>query len=144
MLSLRGSVELAPGAKLLTDDVDQVLKHLVRGGDDLGRSGIGPLGRDQVRELGGQVALATFPNPDGLNSVSGDAYSVSLASGTYNLKTPGEGGAGSIDPSSLEASTVDLSTEFASLITTQRAYSASSKIITTADQMMQDLINIIR
>jgi flagellar hook protein FlgE len=91
-----------------------------------------------------QVAIATFPNPDGLNSVSGDAYSVSLASGTYNLKAPGSGGAGTISPSTLEASTVDLSSEFASLITTQRAYSASSKIITTADQMLQELINIIR
>ncbi len=91
-----------------------------------------------------QVAVATFPNPDGLNSVSGDAYSVSLNSGTYNLKTPGAGGAGSISTSTLEASTVDLSAEFSSLITTQRAYSASSKIITTADQMLQDLINIIR
>jgi flagellar hook protein FlgE len=96
-----------------------------------------------TREIA-QVALATFPNPDGLNAVSGDAYSVSLASGTYNLKTPGSGGAGSLQSSSLEASTVDLSTEFSNLITTQQAYSASSKIITTADQMMQDLINIIR
>ncbi len=69
---------------------------------------------------------------------------MSLQSGTYNLKAPGTGGAGSISPDSLEASTVDLSTEFSNLITTQRAYSASSKIITTADQMMQDLINIIR
>ena len=91
-----------------------------------------------------QVAVATFPSPDGLSPVSGDAYRVSLASGTYNLKPPGSGGAGSISPSSLEASTVDLSSEFSGLITTQRAYSASSKIITTADQMLQDLINIIR
>jgi flagellar hook protein FlgE len=91
-----------------------------------------------------QVAVATFPSPDGLSAVSGDAYRVSLASGTYNLKPPGSGGAGSISPSTLEASTVDLSSEFSGLITTQRAYSASSKIITTADQMLQDLINIIR
>jgi flagellar hook protein FlgE len=91
-----------------------------------------------------QVAIATFPNPDGLSPVSGDAYRVSLASGTYNLKPPGSGGAGSVSPSSLEASTVDLSQEFSNLITTQQAYSASSKIITTSDQMMQDLINIIR
>ena len=91
-----------------------------------------------------QVAVATFPNPDGLSPVSGDAYRVSLQSGTYNLKPPGSGGAGTISPSSLEASTVDLSQEFSNLITTQQAYSASSKIITTADQMMQDLINVIR
>jgi flagellar hook protein FlgE len=91
-----------------------------------------------------QIAVATFVNPDGLVPVTGNGYRTSLASGPYNLKTPGSGGAGSISPSTLEASTVDLSTEFTGLITTQRAYSASSKIITTADQMLQELISIIR
>lgn len=91
-----------------------------------------------------QVAIATFPNPDGLRTVTGNSYRVSLESGTYNFKTPGTGGAGLIAPSSLESSTVDLSSEFTGLITTQRAYSASSKIITTADQMLEELINIKR
>lgn len=91
-----------------------------------------------------QVAIATFPNPDGLSAVTGDAFRVTQSSGTYNLKSPGTGGAGLIAPKSLESSTVDLSAEFTGLITTQRAYSASSKIITTADQMLQDLLNIIR
>jgi flagellar hook protein FlgE len=92
----------------------------------------------------GQVALATFANPDGLKGITGNAYQVSLESGTYNLRAPNTSGAGAIAPSTLEASTVDLSSEFTNLITTQRAYSASSKIITTADQMLSDLINIIR
>lgn len=91
-----------------------------------------------------QVAIATFPNADGLTPVSGNAYRVSQQSGTYNFKTPGAGGAGFISPSTLEASTVDLSSEFTGLITTQRAYSASSKIITTADQMLEELLNIKR
>lgn len=91
-----------------------------------------------------QVAIATFPNPDGLSAISGDAWQVSLGSGTYNLKAPGVGGAGEVAASELENSTVDLSTEFTGLITTQRAYSASSKIITTADQMLQELIDIKR
>ena len=91
-----------------------------------------------------QVAIATFPNADGLIPVSGNAYRVSQQSGTYNFKTPGSGGAGFISPSTLEASTVDLSSEFTGLITTQRAYSASSKIITTADQMLEELLNIKR
>ena len=91
-----------------------------------------------------QVALATFVNPDGLSSVSGNGYRTSLASGTYNLKPPGSSGAGLLSPSTLESSTVDLSSEFTGLIVTQRAYSASSKIITTADQMLQELISIIR
>jgi|SRR5215217_249144 len=91
-----------------------------------------------------QVAIATFPNADGLIPINGNAYRVSKESGTYNFKTPGSGGAGFIAPSTLEASTVDLSSEFTGLITTQRAYSASSKIITTADQMLEELLNIKR
>jgi flagellar hook protein FlgE len=91
-----------------------------------------------------QVAIATFPNADGLTPVNGDAYQVSQSSGTYTLEQPGSGGAGEIDPSTLEASTVDLSSQLTDLITSQSAYSASSKIITTANQMMQDLLNIIQ
>jgi flagellar hook protein FlgE len=91
-----------------------------------------------------QVAIATFANPNGLTATNGDAYQTSLASGTYNLEVPGTGGAGTIESSELESSTVDLSSEFTNMITVQRAYSASSKIITTADEMLQDLISIIR
>ncbi len=91
-----------------------------------------------------QVAVATFPNPDGLTAISGDAFQVSQNSGTYTLEQPGIGGAGQIDPSTLESSTVDLSSQLTDLITSQSAYSASSKIITTANQMMQDLLNIIQ
>ncbi|MFC0633089.1 flagellar hook-basal body complex protein [Brevundimonas balnearis] len=91
-----------------------------------------------------QVAIATFPSPDNLIQQGGNAYQVSQSSGTFNLKTPGAGGAGAIAASQLEASTVDLSSEFTGLITTQRAYSASSKIITTADEMLEELIRIKR
>jgi flagellar hook protein FlgE len=91
-----------------------------------------------------QVALATFVSPDSLATANANAYRVSQGSGTYNLKAPGAGGAGLIGASQLEASTVDLSLEFTGLITTQRAYSASSKIITTADEMLAELISIKR
>ncbi|MBD7940928.1 flagellar hook protein FlgE [Brevundimonas guildfordensis] len=91
-----------------------------------------------------QVALATFPSADSLTEVAGNAFRVSQNSGTFNLKAPGTGGAGLLGAQQLEASTVDLSTEFTGLITTQRAYSASSKIITTADEMLAELINIKR
>jgi flagellar hook protein FlgE len=97
----------------------------------------------QVRKIA-QVAIATFPNANGLQAVNGNAYMSTLPAGQMTLKTAGAGGAGHISPSSLEASTVDLSTEFTGLITTQKAYSASSKIITTADNMLSELINIIR
>ncbi|HEX8233886.1 MAG TPA: flagellar hook protein FlgE [Caulobacteraceae bacterium] len=91
-----------------------------------------------------QVAIATFPNADGLASSKGNSWQASVNSGGFTLKTPGAAGAGKISPSSLEASTVDLSSEFTGLITTQRAYSASSKIITTADQMLEELLSIKR
>lgn len=97
----------------------------------------------EVRQIA-QVAIATFSNPDGLSQVSGNAYATSIFSGDFSLKRPSEGGAGDLAGSSLEASTVDLSAEFTGLITTQRAYSASSKIILTADQMLEELINIKR
>jgi len=91
-----------------------------------------------------KIAIATVPNPDGLQTVSGNAYQLTTSAGSLVLKDPGVGGAGKVEASSLEASTVDLSSEFTGLISTQKAYSASSKIITTADQMLDELINIIR
>jgi flagellar hook protein FlgE len=97
----------------------------------------------QTRKLA-QIAVASFANPDGLTGATGNAYTASIASGEVSLKKPGEAGAGTVDGGALEASTVDLSTEFTNLITTQRAYSASSKIITTADEMMQELLDTIR
>lgn len=96
----------------------------------------------QIRKIA-KIALATFPNADGLKAVSGNAYIAQSSAGQFVIKEPGLG-AGEIASSSLEASTVDLSAEFTGLITTQKAYSASSKIITTADQMLEELINIKR
>jgi flagellar hook protein FlgE len=87
-----------------------------------------------------QVALATFPNPDGLQATDGNAFVPTADSGGYSLNAPGQGGAGDIAPFTLEASTVDLSVEFTDLIRTQRAYSACSKVITTADEMLQELL----
>lgn len=97
----------------------------------------------QTRQIA-KIAIATFPNPDGLASVSGNAYRPTRDAGEFVLKEAGLGGAGLIAPSSLEASKVDLSSEFTGLIQTQKAYSACSKIITTADQMLDELINIKR
>ena len=97
----------------------------------------------QIRTIA-KVAIATFPNANGLKATSGSSYQATLPAGQLVLKQAGDGGAGTISPSSLESSTVDLSSEFTGLISTQKAYSASSKIITTADTMLDELINIIR
>jgi len=89
-----------------------------------------------------KVALATFVNPDGLAPIAGNAYQLTDQAGIPTILEPGTGGAGTIASNSLEASTVDLAREFSDLITTQRAYSAATRIITTADQMLQELMQI--
>jgi flagellar hook protein FlgE len=86
-----------------------------------------------------KIPVATFTNPDGLAQVNGNAYVATKQSGSANVNLANTGAAGGIASQSLEGSTVDLATEFTNLITTQRAYSASARIITTADQMLQQL-----
>ena len=91
-----------------------------------------------------KLPLGTFSNPNGLEAQSGGAYRVTTTSGQFTLQEAGQGGAGLIEANALESSNVDLATEFTGLITTQRAYSAASKIITTADEMLEELIRIKR
>ena len=89
-----------------------------------------------------KLPIATFSNPNGLTAVSGNAYQASNASGVATINEAGTGGAGAIASSSLEASTVDLATEFTNLITTQRAYQASTRIVTTASDMLDQLLQM--
>jgi flagellar hook protein FlgE len=91
-----------------------------------------------------QVPLATFLNPNGLQADAGGSFRTTLASGLYNINAANAGGAGRIQAGALEASNVDLAAEFTNLITTQRAYSAASRIITTADEMLAELLQIKR
>lgn len=91
-----------------------------------------------------QLPLATFQNPDGLTRLSGNNYAISDASGNVAINAPGALGAGKIAASTLEASTVDLAQEFTNMIRFQRAYSASSKIITTVDEMLQEVSSLKR
>lgn len=91
-----------------------------------------------------QLPVATFPNPDGLTRISGNAYLLSDKSGNASIDIAGALGAGTIRSSTLEASTVDLAQEFSNMIRFQRAYSAASKIITTVDDMLAEVSNLKR
>jgi flagellar hook protein FlgE len=91
-----------------------------------------------------QLPIATFLNPDGLRALNGNAYVPSVESGNVSLKVARQGGAGSVQSSALEQSTVDLAKEFSDMIVIQRAYSAASKIITTADEMLDELTRLKR
>lgn len=85
------------------------------------------------------LPLATFANPNGMEALTGNSWIETDYSGQAMLKQAGTNGAGEISSSSLEQSTVDLATEFSNMIVTQRAYSAATKIITTADEMLDEL-----
>jgi flagellar hook protein FlgE len=89
-----------------------------------------------------KLPVAVFQNPEGLSRRQGNAYGSSDLSGDVNLQNAGESGAGAISPNSLEQSTVDLANEFSELIKVQRAFSASSRIITTSDEILEELTRL--
>lgn len=91
-----------------------------------------------------QVPLVTFNNPNGLDPRTGNVFAQTDKSGQAVVKVANTGGAGQIASSSLEASTVDLADEFTKLIVTQRAFAANTRIITTADEMLDELIRAKR
>jgi flagellar basal-body rod protein FlgG len=87
----------------------------------------------------GQIQLATFINPTGLQSKGENLYVETTASGNPNTNTPGSNGAGLLQQNYLETSNVNVVEELVSMIQTQRAYEINSKAITTSDQMLQKL-----
>lgn len=91
-----------------------------------------------------QLALARFNNPNGLINESGNVYRESIHSGDVNLRQPNEDGIGTIRSKALENSNVDLGDEFTNMIITQQAFTANTRTVSTADQMLQELVNIIR
>jgi flagellar hook protein FlgE len=90
------------------------------------------------------IPVATFTNPNGLESLSGNVWIATDFSGNPTLREAGDAGAGAINSAALEASTVDLGEEFTRMITTQRAYSSAAKVITTSDEMLDELLRIKR
>jgi flagellar hook protein FlgE len=92
----------------------------------------------------GQIVLADFSNPWGLRRMGNNLFAETNTSGSAVQSIPGSAGMGEINPNSLEMSNTDIATEFINMITAQRAYQASAKVVTTTDQMMSDLMNIKR
>jgi len=89
-----------------------------------------------------KIPVAVFDNPNGLQRRQGNAYGVSDLSGEVTYQQAGKSGAGKVATNTLEGSTVDLASEFAELIKVQRAFSASTRIITTSDQILEELTRI--
>ena len=91
-----------------------------------------------------QVPVATFVNVNGLSGRTGTVWNQTEASGDYTLRTADNGVAGQVIQSSLESSTVDIGDQFTKMIIVQRAFSASTKIISTADEMLEELLRVKR
>ena len=91
-----------------------------------------------------QVQLVRFTNPAGLNSIGGNLYTESLASGTPETGTPGENGYGTLQQGYLEMSNVKVVQEMVNMIVAQRAYEVNSKSVQSADEMMQESNNLRR
>jgi len=96
-----------------------------------------------TRTTAGYISLAKFPNESGLQRASGNRWTANAASGTEEIGTPG-GDFGSTQSGTLEMSNVDLATEFTNMISAQRGFQANSRVISTADDMLNDLVNLKR
>jgi len=88
----------------------------------------------------GQMAMANIPNPDSLTVAGDNNYTLGANTAIPAVGLPGSGGRGSVTGGSIEASTVDIATEFTNLIIYQRSYEANARMVTTLDQLSQDTI----
>jgi flagellar hook protein FlgE len=91
-----------------------------------------------------RVPITTFNNPDALQRQNGQAFTATLESGDPVAKDAGSSGAGGLVTSSVEQSNVDIASEFSKLIVAQRAYTANTKMVTTADDMLQNTLDMKR
>ncbi|HEY0358289.1 MAG TPA: flagellar hook protein FlgE [Mycobacteriales bacterium] len=97
-----------------------------------------------LRQNLGQIAMASFNNPPGLEKVGNTSFRATVNSGVAQLGVAGSGGRGALAGGSLEMSNVDLAQEFTNLIVAQRGFQANSKVITASDEILQDLVNLKR
>ena len=91
-----------------------------------------------------RLTLATFSNASGLERTGGNRWIASANSGVKTVNTPGDGGTGVTTAGAVEMSNVDLAQTFTNMITAQRGFQANSRVISTADAMLQDLVNLKR
>ena len=138
-----------PGGALIDININSLNASLPAGVEmtsySIGADGIlrGTFSDDVQRDIG-IVAIANFTNPAGLERVGETAFRESANSGNADLGVAGQGSRGELMVGTLEMSNVDLSAEFTNLILAQRGFQASSRVITTSDQVLEDLVNIKR
>lgn len=111
----------------------------------VGKDGVisGVYSNGVLRDLG-RIALASFVNPEGLMKEGGNLYNISANSGDPRIGFAGESGRGVIRSSALEMSNVDLAFEFTELITTSRGFQANTRVVTSSDEILIEILNMKR
>ncbi len=143
-IDLSGMTEFGGKTDVRTDDVDGnamgTLQSIALSNDGT----IMGVYSNNLREPIGKLALATFANPGGLSKAGNTSYRVGDNSGQPAIGEAGAGGRGSLTSGALEMSNVDLAEEFTGLIVAQRGFQANSRVITSSDEILQDLVNLKR
>lgn len=143
-LDFTGSSQLAASSSVIQLSQDGSPAGLLTGVfvDSDGRV-VGQFTNGLTQNLG-QLALARFANPDGLVAQGRNLFSASAQAGEAQVGTAGSGALGRVVPGALELSNVDLGEEFINMITAQRMFQANSRVISTTDEMLQELVNLKR
>ncbi len=164
MEELYGEVSDTAESTADTDKIDLGTDDLNAEGDFLAEEGMGPIriptnaqsmsiGQDGTvsyvdvngkRQYAGQLVLAKFPNASGLEKTGSNYFQVTANSGEPLVQVGTQAGIGSVQSGFLEMSNVDLSEEFTEMIVAQRGFQANSRIITTSDEILQELVNLKR
>ncbi len=137
-LNSKGEVVTAEGLPLTPSITIQNAKEISVGNDGT----VSVKGEDNSIQNVGQIMLANFPNPAGLDSLGRNMYAETIASGSPIVSTPGQQGTGEIYQGALENSNVETVTELVNLITAQRAYEINSRAIKASDEMLSTINNL--
>ena len=144
-LNFDNVTQLATEDSIAATDVNGIAAGSLIGFDVISQTGeVLGIYSNGLKQLIGMVGLSTFSNPTGLVRASNSMYQQGLNSGEPTIGQANSGGRGSIVAGYLEASNVDLAKEFTNMILAQRGFQAQSRVITTSDEMMQELVNLKR
>lgn len=110
----------------------------------VGQDGVVSYVKGDKLHIAGQIQIATFSNPGGLEKIGGNLFASTVNSGPASTGNPLLDGRGKVESGFLEMSNVDLAEEFTEMIVAQRGFQANTRIITTSDEILQELVNLKR
>jgi flagellar hook protein FlgE len=142
MQGFNGATAPAPGATPTTLDLSALSAGAYVSWSISPQGAVNGVDSAGVTTTLGYVAMATFPNPQGLTKVGDTQFQASTNSGAATIGVPAAGGRGTLTPGYLEMSNVDLAGELTNLIISERGFQANSRVITASDQILQDLVNM--